>query len=87
MHVAANYEPCWTNCKDKYQVLGAWPEKLWKQRKLTTAKYEEYLFLTRDGVQFRKRNLDAVREHERELEEEAAIEATTQRIRSNPSLY
>lgn len=87
LHVAANYEPCWTNCKDKYQVLGAWPEKLWKQRKLTTAKYEEYLFLTRDGVPFRKRNLDAVREHERELEEEAAIEATTQRIRSNPSLY
>ena len=47
----------------------------------------EYLFLTRDGVPFRKRNLDAVREHERELEEEAAIEATSQRIRSNPSFY
>ena len=87
LHVAANYEPCWTKAADKYQVLGAWPEKLWKQRKLTTAKFEQYLFLTRDGVVFRKRNLDAVRDHEQEEAEEQEIQATTQRIRSNPSLY
>ncbi|CAE7245581.1 unnamed protein product, partial [Symbiodinium natans] len=62
--VAANYEPCWTEARRTYQVLGKWPEALWKQRKLTSAKYEQYLFLTRDGVLARKRNLDAVREHE-----------------------
>jgi hypothetical protein len=85
--VAGNYQPCWTECPDKYQVLGAWPEKLWKQRKLTSEKFAEYLFLTRDGVMPRKRNLDAVREHEQEVAEQALIEANTKRLRSNPALY
>ncbi|CAE7641355.1 unnamed protein product [Symbiodinium pilosum] len=69
--VAANYEPCWTK----------------KQRKLTSQKYEEYLFLTRDGVLARKRNLDAVREHEAGLAEAGIIEANSKRIRANPALY
>ena len=85
--VAANYAPCWTGASRTYQVLGKWPETLWKQRKLTSAKYEEYLFLTRDGVLARKRNLDAVREHEAALADAALIEATTKRLRSNPAVY
>ena len=87
LYMASNYEPCWTKAKDKYQVLGAWPEKLWKQRKLSSEKYEEYLFLTRDGVIARKRNLDAARDKELQLAEEGEIEGTTTRIRSNPSIY
>ena len=39
--VAGNYAPCWTDAKCKYQVLGRWPERLWKQRKLSHAKFEE----------------------------------------------
>ena len=85
--VAANYEPCWTTAARTYQVLGKWPEALWKQRKLTSDMYERYLFLTRDGVLARKRNLDAVREHEAALAEGAIIEATSQRLRANPALY
>ena len=85
--VAANYEPCWTSAARTYPVLGKWPEALWKQRKVTSDKYEQYLFLTRDGVLARKRNLDAVREHEAAVAESAIIEATTKRLRSNPALY
>ena len=85
--VSGNYQPCWTKATLSYQVLGKWPEALWKQRKLTSDKYEEYLYLTRDGVLARKRNLDAVREHEVEAAEAAVIKANTKRIRSNPALY
>ena len=49
-----------------YPVKGRWPEDLWKARKLTHAKYEEYLYACRDGVLSRKRNLDACKEHEAE---------------------
>ncbi|CAE7600412.1 unnamed protein product [Symbiodinium sp. CCMP2592] len=62
--VAGNYAPCWTAAERTYQVLGKWPETLWKQRKLETGQYEEYLFLARDGVLARKRNLEAVKEDE-----------------------
>ncbi|CAE7470127.1 unnamed protein product [Symbiodinium sp. CCMP2592] len=85
--VAGNYEPCWTKAAMTYQVLGKWPETLWKQRKLSTERYEDYLYLTRDGVLARKRNLDAVREHEEAAAEHAVIEANTARLRSNPELY
>ena len=64
-----------------YQVLGKWPEMLWKQRKLSTERYEDYLYLTRDGVLARKRNLNAVREHEEVAAEQAIIEANTARLR------
>lgn len=85
--VAGNYFPCWTDEKLCYQVLGAWPEKLWKQRKLSSDIYRVYLFKTRDGVVGRKRNLEAVLEEEDRLEIAAEIDATTARIRSNPALY
>ncbi|CAE8595265.1 unnamed protein product, partial [Polarella glacialis] len=85
--LAGNYGPVWSTEPFRYQVLGAWPEKLWKQRKLSHEVCRNYLFLTRDGVCFRKRNLEAAREHELGLAEDAEIEATTKRLRSNPSLY
>ena len=65
-----------------YQVLGKWPETLWKQLKLSTELSDEYLFLMRDGVLARKRNLEAVREHEEAAAERALIEANTARLRS-----
>lgn len=85
--VAGNYAPVWTEERCRYQVLGAWPEKLWKQRKLTTEVYKQYLFLSRDGVVARKRNLDAVDSEEKRLELEHLIAENTTRIRSNPTLY
>lgn len=86
--VYGNYFPCWeTGRCEKYQVKGAWAETLWKKRKLTHAKYKEYLFLTRDGVISRKRNLDAVVAHEEELEEKIEMEAVVKRIRSNKALF
>lgn len=41
--VDGTYLPVWTKARARYQVLGKWPEKLWKQHKLTHDKYEEYL--------------------------------------------
>ena len=85
--VAGNYEPAWTSTPCRYQVLGAWPEKLWKQYKLSDETYEEYLFLCKDGCLTRKRNLDAVKEwfQQRALQKEVA--ERTKRIRSSPALY
>ena len=85
--VLGNYAPCWTDAAYRYQVLGAWPEKLWKHRKLSHRKYEEYLYLCRDGVPGRKRNLDAVCNRECEVADAAEIEATTKRVRSTLGLY
>ena len=82
-----NYLPCWTGCQKRYQVLGKWPETLWKQRKISTDVYEKLLFLTRDGVLSRQRNLVACREHETAASLKQAMEARVARIRSNPQLY
>jgi len=82
-----NYEPCWTSASRKYPVKGRWPESLWKAHKLGHAEYERYLYLCRDGVLARKRNLDAVRD---KADLDAASEemaARVQRIRANPGLF
>ena len=55
---------------------------MWQEHKLCHENYERYLFLCRDGVVTRKRNLDAVREWDEEQEEDAEREATTKRVRS-----
>jgi len=81
------YLPCWVQCEKTYQVLGKWPETLWKQRKVASATYERLLFLCRDGVVSRKRNLDACREHEEGAALKAAVRERAARIRSNPTLY
>ena len=59
--VAGNYMPAWVTTVgiDTYRVQGRWPEALWKHYKLEDHMYEQYLYLARDGVQARKRNLDA----------------------------
>ena len=85
--VAANYEPCWTQAKIRYQVLGKWPEELWKQHKLSSEAYEDYLFSCRDGVPFRKRNLEVCVEREKAKTRKREMEDRAQRIRSNPLLY
>ena len=55
--------------------------------KLSHATWEEYLYLCRDNVMGRKRNLDAVVEHERGAAEAKLIKETTKRLRANPALY
>ena len=82
-----NYCPCWTESVMSYTVLGKWPETLWKQRKLGDKVYEQLLFLSRDGVLGRKRNLDSCREHVERTAAQSALEARVKRIRGNPSLY
>jgi hypothetical protein len=47
-YTLANYWPAWTKESKTYQVLGKWPETLWKQYKLSNATYEDYLFKARD---------------------------------------
>lgn len=85
--VAGNYQPVWTEARSKYQVLGRWPETLWKQRKLTHEMYEKYLYLSRDGVLARKRNLDECRADEEAKATATEIAENTKRIRGNPQLF
>ena len=79
--------PCWTDSLKKYQVVGKWPETLWKQRKISSAVYERLLFLTRDGVISRGRNLQACREREERNASQLALEERIKRIRSNPEIF
>ena len=53
--------------KFRYRVLGAWPEELWKDNKLTDETYRSYLFSTKDGVCARKRNLEEVQREQTRL--------------------
>jgi len=85
--VAGNYQPAWTDIKFKYQVLGKWPETLWKKYMLTHDVYQEYIFLTRDGIGGRKRNLDLCRAKEEADEAALEIEARVKRIKGNPTLF
>ena len=84
---AGNYEPCWTNARFKYAVKGRWPEALWKARKLSDEVYERDLFLTRDGVLPRKRNLDACRAKTEEDAQRAELQARVKRLRGNLELF
>ena len=85
--VDGNYEPAWTNAKCKYQVLGAWPEKLWKQYKLEEPQWLEYLHLSKDGLPSRKRNYEVWKAWKEAQEVAKEVEERTKRIRSNPALY
>ena len=85
--VAGNYQPVWTDARSKYQVMGRWPETLWKQRKLSHEMYERYLYLSRDGVLSRKRNLDECRADDEAKVNAAEIAENTKRIRGNAHLY
>jgi hypothetical protein len=82
--VEGNYMPRWTKGRFTYAVQGKWPFNLWKDLKLTHDTYHSYLYLCRENVLGRKRNLDAVRRHEEEQEEKQEMEAVVKRMRNNP---
>ena len=86
-YTEGNYLPAWTSCTRRYQVLGKWPESLWKQYKISSDTYEKLLFLCRDGVVSRKRNLDACSQREQRAKSEAEVAARVKRIRGNPDVY
>jgi len=80
-----NHVPVWRKAEkgqSRYPVLGKWSECLWKARKLDHDVYEEYLYLARDGVQSRKRNLDEVKGWEERREEKEEREAATKRVKT-----
>ena len=82
--VDGNYCPSWakSRCASRYHAMGQWPLALWQQHKLAHATYEEYVFLCRDNVVARKRNLDAVRQREEEAAEAIERTATAKRVRA-----
>lgn len=84
---AGNYAPCWVAGAFKYRVLGKWPTTLWQERKLDNDTCERYIFLCRDGVQSRKRNLDICRDKEEQEQQRLEIEIVKKRIRGNKDLY
>ena len=51
--VHGNYAPNWTDMAYRYEVLGDWPEKLWRRRQLTHDQYGRYVILCRDRVGLR----------------------------------
>ena len=85
--VEGNYKPVWESRCAKYVVEGRWAENLWKARKLSHDTWEKYLYLCRDGVLAKKRNLDAVRSQEEQQALTALISDTTKRLRSDKALY
>ena len=85
--VAGNYEPAWTKARYTYPVVGSFLDKLFKAYKLSMDVYEEYIFLSRDGVCYRKRNLDECREKARTLKTEREVAERIKRIRTNRQLY
>ena len=85
--IAGNYVPVWAEGKIRYQVLGKWGEDLWKQRKISHATWKAYMYECRDGVVSRKRNFDAVVEHEARQARQKRIAERTARIRGNTTLY
>ena len=85
--VAGTYFPAWTGETHTYPVKGAWLDKLFKAYKLSFDNYDEYMHLARDGVLYRKRNLDACREWAEKRALHSDMEARTKRIQSNPEIY
>ena len=85
--VAGNYMPAWTSAVGKYAVAGRWIDNLWKRHAPTHEVYESYIFLARDGVVARKRNLDACVDHEATSAGSHEIAARVQRIRGNADIY
>ena len=87
--VAGNYMPAWVKEPDvfKYRVLGKWVDALWRHYKLEDGIYEQYLFAAREGVQTRKRNLDACKAWKEAKEQEVEMQQVIKRIRGNATLY
>jgi len=85
--VAGNYEPAWTTAKCKYTVSGKWLDSLFRAYKLSPDTYEEYLYLCRDNVVSRKRNLDALRAQTAAVERKREIEERAKSLRSDPAVF
>ena len=80
-----NHVPVWEKARkgqSRYAVLGKWAESLWKERKLSHQTYEEYLYLSRDGVLPKKRNLDEVRTWEARRSEQQERDETSRRVKA-----
>ena len=80
-----NYVPVWVPAasgQGRYAVSAKWAEVLWKQRKLSHQTYQEYLYLSRDGVLPRKRNLEEVWRWEQERAQDEEREHATKRVRA-----
>ena len=84
---AGNYEPAWLKSKYTYPVSGRWLDKLHRAYKLSLDNYESYVFLSCDGVVFRKRNIDAIRAHRDDLARKAEIAERAKRLRANPDIW
>ena len=85
--IAGNYFPSWTGKRCTYAVKGRWPYNLWQAHKLAHDVYNDYLFRCRDGVIYRKRNLEACKEEEEQRAQQAEVDARVKRIRSNAALF
>ena len=85
--VEGNRQPAWTEARHKYAVKGAWLDKLLKAYKLSLEVYESYVYLSRDGVCFRLRNLAALKAKDEETRLKQELEQRTKRLRSNPAVY
>ena len=87
--VVGNYLPAWASCPDAftYKVLAKWVDSLWRHYKLDDAIYEGYIFAAREGVQARKRNLDACKAWKEGQNEQSEMDAVIKRVRGNASLY
>ena len=62
-------------------MLAKWCGALWRQRRLSRERYEAYVFLCRECVAPRKRNLDAVREQTNEVAEAEERASVCQRVK------
>ena len=69
--------------QSRYAVSAKWAESLWKQRKLSHETYQEYLYLSRDGVIGRRLYLDEVCRWEAEREQDRQMEAASKRVRAS----
>ena len=79
--VAGNYWPVWEDdALFRYPVNGKWAFNLWHDRKLEHLVYKDYLIKCRDSVVSRKRNLEAVIEHEQQTAKRQELEARAARI-------
>lgn len=87
--VAGNYLPAWVDAADvfTYRVLAKWIDTLWRRYKLEDAVHEQYIYAAREGVQARKRNLDACKSWKEAQDEEAELTAVVKRIRGNAEVY
>ena len=84
---AGNYAPAWTDEVRTYAVLGKWLDSLFRSRKISLDVYEKYIYLARDGVVFRIKNVEAIREEEARVARQRTFAERTKRIRMNAELY